>query len=113
MNRVANHTPFVGYWRLVHMDEWDQAYLDLVEEAYIEFDDNGQGGFVFGVVKGWLDCRFSKYENQPRVEFSWEGESELDPICGRGWAVLDSPKEISGQLFIHNSDDSYFEAHKL
>ena len=113
MTLSVNHAPFVARWRLVHMDEWDQDYLDLVEEAYIEFDDDLGGGFVFGVIDGGLDCRYSEEDDQPKVEFSWQGNSENEPISGRGWAIVDSDKEISGHLFIHDSDDSYFEAHKL
>ena len=113
MKLPTNHAPFVGYWRLVHMEEWDQDYLDLVEQAHIEFDEHQQGGFVFGVVKGWLDCRYSQEDRSPKVEFSWEGYSECDPACGRGWAVIEGDKKISGHLFIHCSDDSEFEAYKL
>jgi hypothetical protein len=104
--------PFIHRLRLVHMDEWDTDYLDLVEEAFIEFDGNLQGSFVFGVVKGWLDCRYTRQDQLSKVAFSWEGHSEGDPVCGRGWATIDNDNEISGHLFIHNSDDSYFEAYK-
>ena len=109
----VNHAPFIGRWRLVHMDEWDRAYLDLVEEAYIAFDENLQGEFVFGVIQGWLDCRYGEQDGLSKVEFSWDGDNEGDPCCGRGWAIVESEKEVSGHLFIHCADDSYFEAYKL
>ena len=37
------------------MDEWDEEYVDLVETAHIMIDNRGQGEFLFGAMKGWLD----------------------------------------------------------
>jgi len=42
---------FRGSWRIVHMDTWDDEYLDLIEPASIAFDKGSQGEFVFGAVK--------------------------------------------------------------
>ena len=92
------------------MDEWDEEYLDLVETAHITIDVRGQGEFIFGAVKGWLDCRFTERDDQPFVEFSWEGLSEGDSVCGRGWASLQSDGSLKGHIFIHLSDDSAFVA---
>ena len=92
------------------MDDWDEEYLDLVETAHITIDKRGQGEFVFGAVKGWLDCRFAQRDGRPLVEFSWEGASEGDNVCGRGWASLQSDGSLEGHLFIHLSDDSAFVA---
>ena len=92
------------------MDEWDKEYLDLVETAHITIDRRGQGEFVFGAVKGWLDCRFTERDGLPFVEFSWEGLSEGDNVCGRGWATLQADESLEGHLFIHLSDDSAFVA---
>ena len=58
-----------------------------------------------------IDCRFSERDNSPFVEFSWEGESEMDPVCGRGWARLQDA-QLKGQIYIHNGDDSAFVAAK-
>lgn len=102
--------PFRGSWQIVHMDEWDEEYLDLVEPAYITIDKHGQGEFLFGTVKGWLDCRFATRDGLPFVEFSWEGLSENDPVCGRGWASRRPDGTLHGHLFIHLSDDSAFLA---
>jgi hypothetical protein len=92
------------------MDEWDEEYLDLVETAHLTIDKHGQGEFIFGVVKGWLDCRFTQSDGLPFVEFSWEGLSEGDSVCGRGWASLQADRSLKGHLFIHLSDDSAFAA---
>ena len=92
------------------MDEWEEEYLDLVETAHITIDRRGQGEFLFGAVKGWLDCRFTERDGLPLVEFSWEGLSEGDNVCGRGWASLQPDGSLEGHLFIHLSDDSAFVA---
>lgn len=92
------------------MDEWDDEYLDLVETAHITIDKRRQGEFVFGAVKGWLDCRFAQRDGLPFVEFSWAGVSEGDSVCGRGWASLQPDGSLAGHLFIHLSDDSTFIA---
>ena len=106
----AKSKSFHGSWRIVHMDQWDEEYLDLVETARITIDKRGQGEFFFGAVKGWLDCRFTERDGLPFVEFSWEGLSEGDSVCGRGWASLQSDRSLEGHLFIHLSDDSAFAA---
>ena len=79
----AKPKSFHGSWRIIQMDEWDEENLDLVETAHITIDKRGQGEFVFGTVKGWPDCRFTEREGLPFVEFSWEGLSEEDSMCGR------------------------------
>ena len=45
----------------------------------------------------------------PGVEFSWEGNDEMDPARGRGWALLDGD-EIEGRIFLRRGDDSAFRA---
>ena len=76
-----------GHWRIVSMTEWENDYLDEEEEAYIEFDKNGGGQFHFGYVHGFMDCRHSERDGKPAMEFSWEGNDEMDEASGRGWAT--------------------------
>ena len=103
---------FIGKWKIIEMEQWDQEYIDLVEPGYIRFDSKNQGQFVFGAVSGFLDCRYNNKRNPAKVEFSWEGTSEYDPISGRGWFELKSDNFIYGVLFIHNGDDSWVKAEK-
>ena len=68
------------------------------------------GQFQFGTVTGWIDCRISAQpDGLPFVEWYWEGRSDADPGCGRGWARIENGKLV-GRVFIHASDDSAFEA---
>jgi hypothetical protein len=102
---------FMGRWRIVEMDQWDNDYLDLVEPAFISFT-TADGAFVFGAVKGWLDVRYGTRDGSACVEFSWEGTNDADQACGRGWASLGTAARLVGHLFIHNSDDSGFVAER-
>ncbi|NUN03989.1 MAG: hypothetical protein HUU41_23025 [Bryobacteraceae bacterium] len=108
---VDERTPkqFRDRFRITWMEQWNQDYVDLDVEGCIEFREKLQGEFQFGTVQGWLDCRFGKREGKPLVEFSWQGASDNDDACGRGWAVLDGDA-LEGRIFIHASDDSAFKA---
>lgn len=78
--------PFVGRWRITHMDEWDQDFVDAEVEGYIEFTADGSGEFQFGYVRGGMDCRLTTRDGQPCVEWTWDGNDEMDPAQGRGGA---------------------------
>lgn len=49
---------FVGRWRIVEMDTWDNGFLDLVEKAHLTFEGDGGGEIAFGALKGFLDVRY-------------------------------------------------------
>ncbi len=95
---------FLGRWRIAEMETWDQDYVDLEEPGFFEFEEDQQGAFVFGAVRGWLDVRVSTRE--PLLEYSWRGESEGDDLCGRGWFTFETLDKGEGMLFIHDGDDS-------
>lgn len=99
-----------GRWRIVEMDNWDRDAIELVGPGFIEFAKKGTGEFRFIAVRGWLDCRWSKRDDQPFVEFTWEGEDEGDQVNGRGWAALTEDGGLTGHLFFHLGDDSGFRA---
>ncbi|WNV82628.1 hypothetical protein [Umezawaea sp. Da 62-37] len=111
MAKLAGRT--TGRWRIVEMDQWDQDAIDLVEPGFITFTRDGTGEFGFIAVNGWMDCRWSKRDGQPFVEFTWEGNDEMDPASGRGWAVLAENGTLTGHLFIHLGEDSGFRATPL
>ena len=93
------------------MEQWDQEYIDEEEEGYFEFTDKGQGDFHFGYVHGHMDCLLTTREGVPAVEWTWDGNDEMDPAQGRGWAVLDG-QEINGMILFHRGDESRFKARR-
>jgi hypothetical protein len=109
MTEARTPEAFVGHWRIVEMELWDTDYLDLVVPAFIEFDREQMGQFQFGTVRGWIDCRFEERNGAQMVDFSWEGENDTDPGCGRGWVALRWDR-LEGRLYIHCGDDSAFVA---
>ena len=102
----------LSYWKIMRMEVWGQAYVDLVVPGFVEFEmegDNLMGQFQFGTVVGWLDCRLRDADGALYVE-SFVDDS--DPACGRGWARLEAG-ELTGRLgYIHCGDDSSFEAER-
>jgi hypothetical protein len=102
---------YLGRWRIVEMEMWDQDYIDIEVPGYILFDENDLGEFQFGTVEGSLDYRIEPYEETERLEFSWSGSAEMDPISGRGWAIIKEGK-LHGRLSVHQGDESGFMAKK-
>jgi hypothetical protein len=103
--------PFVGKWSIIEMEAWDLEYVNTEVPGHFTFKKNGTGLFQFGLVQGEMDCRLDIDDKRERIEFSWEGQDELDPTSGRGWAVIESG-ELCGRIFIHLGDDSAFRARK-
>ncbi len=101
--------PFIGKWIIVEMEAWDQEYVGMEVQGHFTFNKNGTGNFQFGLVQGEMDCCFAILDGRTRIEFSWEGQEELDPASGRGWAVIED-EEIKGRIFFHQGDDSAFRA---
>jgi hypothetical protein len=103
--------PFVGKWPIVEMEAWDQEYIDMEVPGHFTFNKNRTGHFQFGLVQGEMDCRLENRGGKARIEFSWEGQEELDPASGRGWAVIEDG-ELNGRIFFHQGDDSAFRARR-
>ena len=99
--------PFVGRWRIVWMELWGQDFVDMEVPGYFTFREDGGGDFQFGLVCGAMDYRV----NGDCVEFSWNGNDEMDDASGRGHAKID-PKDIVGCIYFHKGDDSEFRAVK-
>jgi hypothetical protein len=101
--------PFTGRWRIVSMDGWDQDYVDEEEEGYFEFSPSSWGQFHFGYVHGQMDGRLTTRDGEPAIEWTWDGNAEMDAAQGRGWAVRKGD-ELHGMIFFHGGDDSGFVA---
>ena len=102
---------FAGRWRIISMSAWEQDFIDEEEEGYVEFTDKGGGEFHFGYVHGQMDCKPTTRDGEPAVEWTWDGNDEMDPAQGRGWAVVKGA-ELHGMIFFHGGDDSEFVAKK-
>jgi hypothetical protein len=101
--------PFAGRWHIVSMTEWDEDFIHAEVQGFIEFDDKNSGSFQFGYVSGDMDCRLTTRDGEPAVEWTWDGNDEMDHVEGRGWAVLKGD-ELHGRIFFHDGDESGFVA---
>lgn len=111
MAKPKPKSPFTGRWRIVSMSAWAKDYIDLEEEGYFEFDGKHGGEFHFGCVHGYMDCKPATRDGEPAVEWSWDGNDEMDPALGRGWAVVKGD-ELHGVIFFHGGDESEFVAER-
>jgi hypothetical protein len=100
-----------GLPRIIEMEQWDQDDIDLVVPSYIAFREDHVGEFQFGTVHGEIDYRLEPYQETERLEFSWAGEDEMDPVSGRGWAMIQDG-QLQGRLYFHEGDESGFVAEK-
>jgi hypothetical protein len=98
----------IGRWRIVEADLWDRDYLDLVEPAYVTFDEYGRGEFAFGVVNATMELEYARRI----VFFTWAGFDEGDEVSGSGSAELDEDGSVEIELSFHNGDDAVLKARR-
>ena len=73
---------------IVSMNAWDEEFIDKEQEGYIEFDQKGNGQFHFGQVHGQMTCHPATRDDEPALEWTWDGNDKIDSAQGRGWAVI-------------------------
>lgn len=100
---------YLGKWRIIEMELWDQEFIDMETEGHFSFESDGLGFFQFGLVEGRIDYRIEGNGEAERLEFSWQGHDENDEASGRGWTVIKND-QIEGRLYFHLGDDSWFKA---
>src|SRR5688500_230093 len=96
---MAKARSIFGPWRITQMDEWDQAFVDAEVEGYVRFNRDGSGEFQFGYVHGRMTFEQAEGGGEAAVEWSWEGNDEMDPAGVRGWAVLQDDGTLKGKLY--------------
>lgn len=74
----------LGVWRITAMDAWDADYFDMEAPAQITLRDDATGELRFGLAQGNVHVRVGAADGVARVEFSWSGVDESDPVSGRG-----------------------------
>ena len=103
---------YLGSWRITEMETWDQDYVDLVTVGNFTFGKGGIGNFEFGAIKAETDYSIEVLGNIERVDFSFEGYDEYDPVSGRGWVTIENDT-LTGKIFFHAGDNSEFKAMKI
>ena len=93
----------LGRWRVVETPGYDMA----VARSYILFAKGG-GEFT-------LDCLTGSIRGACEggaVEFSWEGNDEMEEARGDGWAKLREDGSLEGEICLHNRDEIPFIARR-
>lgn len=98
-----------GKWRITDMPDFESGYRDMMEPAYILFDDHGSGEFAFGCVTGQISGAGG---GTASTDFSWDGNDEMDAACGHGSAELGPDGTISGEISFHSGDEYEFAARR-
>jgi hypothetical protein len=99
-----------GKWRITEMPDFEADYPDMVELAYILFEDNGSGEFAFGCCTGHIWQASSTEATS--IDFSWNGNDEMDEVSGDGSAELQPDGSLHGEIYYHNGDDWAFIARR-
>ncbi|MGL4462621.1 MAG: hypothetical protein ACRC1K_10730 [Planctomycetia bacterium] len=112
MAKAKSANPFIGRWRITEMDQWDQDYVNEEEDGYVEFTKNLGGGFHFGYVYGDMSCTLESDGGPPKIEWTFDGNDEMDHVMGRGWARIENGVLV-GKIYFHHGDQSTFTATKI
>lgn len=102
-----------GEWRITATELWSADALNMVQPAFIRFDDDRLGALAMISTQADLDCRYSVLDGKALAEFTFDGDDDGDPWLGRGWATLERDGTLHGRLFIHHGDDSDFVAERV
>ena len=92
-----------GRWRVVETPNYDMAAAG----AYILFNEDG-GEFAFDCLTG---CIHGAHDGDA-VQFGWQGNDEMEPANGDGWAELGDDGLLEGQICLINGDEIPFIARR-
>ena len=101
---------FAGRWLITEMSGFDEDYLNMEVQAYVELDESGSGDFQFGLVSGQIDGEIVKNKSGEKIEFTWDGNDEIDDAAGSGWLKLKDKNTLEGKIKFHQGDSFLFLA---
>jgi hypothetical protein len=93
----------LGKWRVVETPEYDMAGPG----SFILFDEDG-GEFALDCLTGSIHGRCEG----DAVEFTWDGNDEMDEASGHGWAELQDDGSLEGEICLQHGDDIPFIARR-
>jgi hypothetical protein len=93
----------LGKWRVVETPDHDMAGAN----SYILFGEEG-GEFALDCLTGSIHGRCEG----DVVEFTWEGNDEMEEASGHGWADLHQDGSLEGGICLENGDEISFVARR-
>lgn len=96
-----------GTWRIVSSPDFDDEYLRMEVEPYVELAQSGNrvsGSYHVGLQQGEIDGRI---EDEGRVDCSFAGMDEMDEVHGRGELRIEEA-QANFVLAYHQGDMSTF-----
>lgn len=97
-----------GKWCIADMPGHASDVPDIMDPAYVLFDGTSSREFAFGCVIGTIDAVGDAQASS--VEFSWNGNDEMDAACGEGWAEIRLDGSAKGQILFLSRDNADFTA---
>ena len=52
LREMKQRNPYIGKWRIIEMEIWDQDFIDMETEGHFLFEENDLGSFQFDLVQG-------------------------------------------------------------
>jgi hypothetical protein len=98
---------FTGVWDVVSSPDFDDDYLRMEVDPYIDLEQEGNrvsGEYQVGLQQGTIDGRL---QDDTHVFFSFEGNDEMDEVNGAGTITLNGDR-LEFTLMYHQGDDYTF-----
>jgi hypothetical protein len=93
----------LGKWRVMETPQYDMAGPN----SFILFDEDG-GEFALDCLTGSIRGRCEG----DVVEFTWDGNDEMDEASGHGWAELRDDGSLEGEICLQRGDEIPFIARR-
>jgi hypothetical protein len=104
---------YVGKFMIYEMPDFDNGYLKMEGESFIEIKENGTGKFHFGLVTGYFNGKIKEKKDDEEFKFNWSGNDECDDASGSGYCIPNEDRSgIEGEISFIDGDDYYFYAEK-
>jgi hypothetical protein len=106
--KVPANCRLIGRWRIVEVDLWDRAYLNLCGPAILTITAQS-GDIAFGALQAALEVEYSR----DSIGFRWAGSDEGDQVEGEGTAELLDDRTIEIEFAYHNGDEAVLKAKRV
>lgn len=93
----------LGKWRMVEPPDYDMAEPG----SYILFSDD-HAEFALDCLTGSIHGRCEG----DAIEFTWEGNDEMEATGGHGWAELQDDGSLEGEICLQHGDEIPFIARR-